>query len=191
MIRYHNSDQNNNLLDIIAKKLYSNGYKEARVEALPSFLSVGGIELRIDYNRMHYTYNIESDMLVVINNNDIVKQCVVDLIIRDSTCYFKTKSALDSLTTNKKVLNLTIKRVIFNDPATIILWSDGTKTVVKAQDGEYYDPEKGLAMAIAKKVLGNRGNYYELFKNILDDCNAQSTDSGLKEFLLKCFTQVK
>lgn len=59
-----------------------------------------------------------------------------------------------------------IKKVIFNYPATIILWADGTKTVVKC-DGEDYDPEKGMAMAIAKKVLGNKGNYYNKFKKWL------------------------
>ena len=48
-----------------------------------------------------------------------------------------------------------IKKVIYNDPATIILWADGTKTVVQCQKGDDYDPEKGLAMAIAKKALGN------------------------------------
>lgn len=51
-----------------------------------------------------------------------------------------------------------IKKVVFNEPATIVLWEDGTKTVVKAQDEEF-DPEKGLAMAISKKALGNKGNY--------------------------------
>lgn len=58
---------------------------------------------------------------------------------------------------------LKIKDVIFNDPATIVFWADGTKTVVKAQDGEPFDPEKGLAMAISKKALGNQGNYYNVF----------------------------
>ena len=29
-----------------------------------------------------------------------------------------------------------IKDVIFNEPATIIIWKDGTKTVVKCQEGE-------------------------------------------------------
>ncbi len=56
-----------------------------------------------------------------------------------------------------------IKDVIFNDPATIIIWSDGSKTVVKA-NGEKFDPEKGLAMAISKKVLGNKHDYYDIFK---------------------------
>lgn len=57
-----------------------------------------------------------------------------------------------------------IKKVIFSDPATIVLWEDGTKTIVKVQEGDTFDPEKGLAMAISKKALGNKGNYCEVFK---------------------------
>ena len=57
-----------------------------------------------------------------------------------------------------------IKRVIFSDPATIVFWEDGTKTVVKTQDGEKYDKEKGLAMAISKRVFGNERDYYNVFK---------------------------
>ena len=60
-----------------------------------------------------------------------------------------------------------LKKVIYNDPATIAFWSDGTKTVVKAQPGDIFDPEKGLAMAIAKKACGNKGNYYNGFKKWL------------------------
>ena len=56
-----------------------------------------------------------------------------------------------------------ITRVIFNDPATIVFWEDGTKTVVKAHDEEF-DPEKGLAMAITKKALGNDSYYPEIKK---------------------------
>lgn len=48
-----------------------------------------------------------------------------------------------------------IKKVIYNNPATIIFWADGTKTVVQCQPEDEYDPEKGLALAIAKKALGN------------------------------------
>lgn len=59
-----------------------------------------------------------------------------------------------------------IKKVIFSNPATIVMWTDNTKTVVKA-DGEPYDPEKGLAMAIAKKSMGNNYTYYNTFKKWL------------------------
>lgn len=61
-----------------------------------------------------------------------------------------------------------IKDVIHDDPATIVFWTDGTKTVVKV-DGEEYDPEKGLAMAFSKKMFGNKGNYYNVFKKWLPD----------------------
>ena len=63
-------------------------------------------------------------------------------------------------------LRLMIKKVIFSNPATIVFWSDGSKTVVKSYLDDY-DPEKGLAMAIAKKALGNEGNYYNVFKKWL------------------------
>lgn len=59
-----------------------------------------------------------------------------------------------------------IKDVKFEDPATIVFWGDGTKTVVRAQ-GEEYDPEKGLAMAISRKALGNEYGYYNTFKHWL------------------------
>ena len=60
-----------------------------------------------------------------------------------------------------------IKNVIFNDPATIVFWADGTKTVVQCQDDDIFDPEKGLAMAISKKALGNKGNYCNELKKWL------------------------
>lgn len=63
--------------------------------------------------------------------------------------------------------NIEIKNVIFNDPATIVFWTDGTKTVVKCQDGDIFDPEKGLVLAISKKALGNKGNYCNELKKWL------------------------
>lgn len=64
---------------------------------------------------------------------------------------------------------ISIKKVIFNRPATIVLWGDGTKTVVKKQKGDRWDPEKGLAMCIIKKLSGNEGSYYNIFKRYCKD----------------------
>ena len=49
-------------------------------------------------------------------------------------------------------------------PTPIILWADGSKTVVMCGKRDTYDPEKGMAMAIARKALGNKGNYYNTFE---------------------------
>lgn len=48
-----------------------------------------------------------------------------------------------------------IEDVIFNGPATIVKWSDGTKTIVKCCEDDLFDPEKGLAIAVSKKALGD------------------------------------
>lgn len=81
-----------------------------------------------------------------------------------------------------------IKRVIFNNPATIVFWDDGSQTVVYCQDNvkmvkkvvdgkeveiakpqkaETYSEEVGLAMAIAKKYYGNAGAYNNVFKKFV------------------------
>ena len=75
-----------------------------------------------------------------------------------------------------------IKKVKFNPPATIVFWTDNTKTVVKC-NGEDYDPEKGLAMCICKKVLGDKGNYYEVFKKWLP--KEEETESDLPKIAFK------
>lgn len=88
---------------------------------------------------LNFVYGIRSD-------------CIDDELLKMGRCK------------GKMPLIVTIKRVIFNAPATIVFWLDGSKTVVKAQNGEPFDKENGLAMAICKKLSGNRGAYYDIFK---------------------------
>lgn len=80
-----------------------------------------------------------------------------------------------------------IKNVIFNDPATIVFWDDGTKTVVKCQDGDEFDPEKGLSMAIVKKAYGNKSNYCNKLKKWLPK-EEPVDDTNRSIFMPKEFT---
>lgn len=83
---------------------------------------------------------------------------------------------------NNIVIKPDIKQVVFNSPATIVFWKDGSKTVVKAQNDETFDPEKGLAMAIAKKTMGNKGNYYnEIKKWVGEYCKSKPFGDLLME----------
>lgn len=61
-----------------------------------------------------------------------------------------------------------IDKVIVNGPATIVLWSDGDKTVVKCAKDEPWDEEKAFALCIAKKALGNKGNYYNKIREMYE-----------------------
>lgn len=73
----------------------------------------------------------------------------------------KAREVLTALSIRPEMM---IENVIFNDPATIVFWLDGSKTVVKCQPGDTFSKELGLAMAICKKVYGNKGNYNDVFK---------------------------
>lgn len=94
------------------------------------------------------------------NDVDATYDCYIKWLDKSPSANKETTERSNYMPTDIRRL---IKNVKFNPPATIVFWTDNTKTVVKC-NGEDYDPEKGLAMCICKKVLGNKGNYYNVFK---------------------------
>lgn len=106
------------------------------------------------------TYNVDASEVTPHLKTDIT-----NIIKQSLNARYGRKACSDRITTavNKANMHRQIKKVIFNNPATIVIWADNVKTIVKC-DGEKFDPEKGLAMAIAKRLLGdNNGYYYEVF----------------------------
>ena len=116
-------------------------------------------------------------------SDEEIKTWLMDLIDRFDSNYIGYSDSIKYIKQDIKILeegwrkvsryinfnnNTTIKDVIFNKPATIVFWTDGTKTVVKCQNDDVFDPEKGLAMAIAKKAFGNKGNYCNEIKKWTD-----------------------
>ena len=81
-----------------------------------------------------------------------------------------------------------IKNVKFNSPATIVFWADGTKTVVKCQDGDDYSKEVGLAMCIVKKVFGNTSKYNDIFKKW---CPSYESETDADDYLSEAYEQFK
>ena len=65
-------------------------------------------------------------------------------------------------------LFFTPERAVFNGPATILFWPDGDKTVVQCQPGDTFDPEKGIAMAILKKIYGG-GRYNDVLRQLIEN----------------------
>lgn len=47
------------------------------------------------------------------------------------------------------------KKIIYNNPATIVFWKDGTKTVVKKAPNEKFNTYHAFCAALAKKIFGN------------------------------------
>jgi len=82
-------------------------------------------------------------------------ECCVKYCRNDITTMYELSNV-------RKVFSaVNIKNVIFNNPATIVFWTDGTKTVCVCSKEDTYDPEKGLALCVMKKTLyDNKGHIF-------------------------------
>lgn len=64
--------------------------------------------------------------------------------------------------------------VIFHNPATIVYWDDGDKTVVKCQPGDVFSEEAGLTAAMLKKYMGNDNTFNKVINEWLGRANHAS-----------------
>lgn len=56
------------------------------------------------------------------------------------------------------------KKIIYSNGVTTVLWEDGTKTTVRAAEGETPDPGAGIAYAFMKKALGNKNGHNKVLR---------------------------
>lgn len=117
----------------------------------------------------------------ITKTEEFIEYCKADVMNTQEAMYRMMQSRTN---------HPSIKDVIFNNPATIVFWSDGTKTVVKCQEGDTYDPEKGLAMAIAKKFFGNKGNYCNEINKWMDKYYADNLESTMND-IRKALNNIK
>ena len=68
-------------------------------------------------------------------------------------------------------------KVIYNPPATIAFWADGSKIVVKCDKDDVYDPKYGLALCYMKKALGS--------SRAFNDALRAGREEDVREFLKK------
>lgn len=141
--------------------------------------------------RIHHIYNEREANMVGIKFNDLEKELReygITLSTIRSSCgnstfeiegYFtpsvyRARNAREKLTPVHPVGPKPIpKKVIFSGPATTILWKDGTKTTVKCSSEDAWDDDVGVAMCYLKKMLGNKGNFNNIFREaakVSDGC---------------------
>ena len=125
---------------------------------------------------------------VMIMNNQVIGKAIHAAMAIDYSRQ-STERAEKNDIVRFGMCNVSIRKVIFNDPATVVLWSDGTKTVVKCGPDDIFDKEKGFAMAIVKKMAGNDSRFHKVFKKW---CKPDETneDAGAYAKVLKELNQV-
>lgn len=163
--------------------------REECLNFIKNYVNLRGLDCRINNTPTTTNLIIGNDLIGKEYLNMYIEwseiRCLIDelamTIINDVEKKLKSPYYIPELQMKKRVFkysNYDIDDVIFNDPATIVKWKDGTKTVVKAID-EDFDPEKGLAMAIVKKTYGNKGNYFNQIKKWLPEEEVIETDGRM------------
>lgn len=66
---------------------------------------------------------------------------------------FKVPGGINYFNINGEFKSVYITKVIYNNPATIVFWSDGTKTIAKCHEDDKYNCEQGLNVCILKKIF--------------------------------------
>lgn len=93
----------------------------------------------------------------------------------NADCGVTSKNRLLTFPKMNMYSDLKIEKVIFNNPATIVFWNDGSKTVVKCGEGETFDEEKGFAIACTKKMFGNNHIYYGKMQKAIEKAVRKET----------------
>ena len=73
-----------------------------------------------------------------------------------------SKMATIKVAKTKNFYSLNVSKIIFNPPATIVFWEDGTKTVVKCSAEDEFSEYYGFLAALGKKVYENNSQIKKL-----------------------------
>ena len=112
------------------------------------------VTVRVDFEPL------ETPILVVVNPDKIYKEVskpeTVKKVDNGLTWYCKC---------NFNPYDYTPKRIIYNNPATIVFWRDGTKTVVKKNEKEKYNSYNAFCAALAKKIFGTNSEVNRIVRS--------------------------
>lgn len=54
------------------------------------------------------------------------------------------------------------KQIIFQGMKTIAVWDDGSRTIATCVEGDIFDPEKGVALCVAYKIMEGKNQFKRL-----------------------------
>lgn len=87
--------------------------------------------------------------------------------------------------------NVDVKKIIFSGPKTIVLWTDGTKTIVSMSKDELrFDPEAAFCAAYTKKMFGSNSKIKRIIeqKSNSEEYTKAAIENAETEFdkFMKC-----
>nr|DAT40666.1 MAG TPA: hypothetical protein [Caudoviricetes sp.] len=105
----------------------------------------------------------------------------------DSIIYQMEKKRKFAERGTDEMKKLDVKKIIFSGPKTIVMWTDGTKTIVSmSKDETNFDPEAAFCAAYTKKMFGTNSKIKRVIKEKSNiEQHQRIVEEKLKEELAK------
>lgn len=108
--------------------------------------------------------------------NDIFKGYIMEDVMRTNEMFYR--------------IGLIPTKIIYNPPATIVFWTDGTKTVVKCSADDEYNEYYGFLCALGKKMFGTNSHLKKLIDEKAERHYPEDEFSKQIEQLEKCMNKI-
>lgn len=159
------------MIGMIDKVLYTTEAEEQMVTFVvpyeaPYDKDVGGkhtVRFYINAKKLEHIPDEAADCIdIIMLNNSLIgySNACKNKVISEAD----TDSLIEELKRRQKFTELELDKIIFNDPATIAFWNDGTKTIVKCTEGQTFSEYYGYLAALAKKLFGTNGAINRIIK---------------------------
>lgn len=130
-------------------------------------LDVKGFDLWVDARSLTHRFPEKTEIVMGLRSCKTLYQVLKkfqDKQAEDTVEY--TKELRNKLIGGaNEMKNVDVKKIIFSGPKTIVLWSDGTKTIVSMSKDELrFDPEAAFCAAYTKKMFGTNSKIKRVIK---------------------------
>lgn len=120
----------------------------------------------LDDDGQGHEIEVNASSLAKIPRKNIEEETITMGLRSCKTLYRNLKEFQDKrIGSADEMKNVDVKKIIFNGPKTIVLWTDGTKTIVSMSKDELrFDPEAAFCAAYTKKMFGTNSKIKRVIK---------------------------
>lgn len=110
---------------------------------------------------LFHDYSFSDSINAYLTGSAFVFPCdEISGIDEDGNPYIETSDICEE----PPIEDLQPKKIIFSPPATVVIWANGMKTVVKCKEGTEFNPYYGFTCALAKKIYQSNEKIKRMIK---------------------------
>lgn len=128
-----------------------------------------------------YSYSVDYQYPSITLRGEIMPEFAVKKYLLPSNImhgYFSCSTVMNSLR------ELSFQKIISSGPCTIVLWSEGDKTIVRLRKGNKNNMKTAILWAMGKRLYGSRHQLDKVVKQEMKAMDTKSENKALATILM-------